>query len=270
MAGMSALVCSITLAFECEFTYMTPQKRPHQLPEDEQPSETPQEPAFSEASVEQATQNDAFAPGSQPDEELPEEQIPSFPVDNGPGEPVFDFPLPTRLASDEPIRPPASRRRRRPNRLMMRPDINELGERLESMARRAAPTFDFFFFSILAGAILGLGYMLDSPAVLLFGILVAPILAPWVGVALGAATGETRFLGQVLGGFLTALIMVFLTGILAGLAIRIWMPVYRSGSFACPILGPRSVVDGHRHARADRLFHSIGRETAACQFNGGV
>jgi uncharacterized membrane protein len=103
--------------------------------------------------------------------------------------------------------------------------VSELGERLESMARRAAPTFDFFFFSLLSGAILGLGYMLDAPAVLLFGILVAPILAPWVGVALAAATGETRFLGQTLGGFLTALFMVFITGVLAGLAIRFWMPV---------------------------------------------
>lgn len=210
---------------------MTPQKRPTQFPEDEQPSEAPQEPSFPEPPVEQAVPDDALTAETQPGEGSPEIQIPSFPVDNGPGGPEFDFSLPTRLGSDEPVRPSATRRRRRPNRLMTRPDINELGERLESMARRAAPTFDFFFFSILAGAILGLGYMLDSPAVLLFGILAAPVLAPWVGVALGAATGEIRFLGQTLGGFLTALLTVFLTGILAGLAIRIWMPVTTNQAF---------------------------------------
>ncbi len=224
---------------------MTPQKRTHHLPEEERPSDAPQEQPVSETPAEQALEHDQIAsqPQPDPDGEFPEGQIPSFPVDNVPGGPEFDFPhlksdktefempLPSRLAEDEPIRLPGSRRRRRQNRLMIRPDVSELGERLESMARRAAPTFDFFFFSILAGAILGLGYMLDAPAILLFGILVSPILVPWVGVALGAAAGETRFLGQTLGGFLTALGMVFLTGILAGLAIRLWMPVTTDQAF---------------------------------------
>ena len=217
---------------------MTPQKKPHPLPDEGQPAKASQGQSLPAIPAEQSLQG---GPSTfQPDDGMPDGQIPSFPVDSGAGEPEFEFspssngavefdvPTPTRLGEDEPIRLPGTRRRRRQNRLMTRPDITELGERLESMARRAAPTFDFFFFSILAGAILGLGYMLDSPAVLLFGILVAPVLVPWVGVALGAATGEIRFLGQTLGGFLTALSMVFLTGILAGLAIRIWMPVTTS------------------------------------------
>ncbi len=182
-------------------------------------------------------QQDQVVSESRPGEELPEGQTLSFPVGAALDESGFDFPhlesdktefempLPSRLAEDEPIYLPGNRRRRRQNRLITRPDVSELGERLESMARRAAPTFDFFFFSILAGAIIGLGYMLDAPAVLLFGILVVPILTPWVGVALAAATGEIHFLGQTLGGFLTALAMVFLTGVLAGLAIRLWMPI---------------------------------------------
>src|SRR5688500_1032450 len=217
---------------------MTPHKRTHHLPDEERPSGMPEEQPVSETEtpVEQPLESDQVASASQPGEELPEGQVPSFLVDDAPGEADFDFsspksaetefdPLPSRLSEDEPIQLPGSRRRRRQNRLVTRPDVSELGERLESMARRAAPTFDFFFFSLLSGAILGLGYMLDAPAVLLFGILVAPILAPWVGVALAAATGELRFLGQTLGGFLTALFIVFITGVLAGLAIRLWMPI---------------------------------------------
>jgi len=116
----------------------------------------------------------------------------------------------------------AARRRRRPNPWITRPEASELGERLENMAGRAAPTFDFFLFSLLAGVILGLGFLFDAPAVLFFGVLVASLLTPWMGVALAVAIGEIRFLGQTLGGFLTALFMVIVTGALAGLASRIF------------------------------------------------
>ncbi len=77
---------------------------------------------------------------------------------------------------------------------------------------------------MLAGGILGIGYLLDAPAMLLLGILVAPILGPWMGTALSAAIGEWRFFGQNSGGFLTAVLMIFGTGVLAGFASRISMP----------------------------------------------
>jgi hypothetical protein len=204
---------------------MTNPKRLHHLPEEERPSAEP--------SAEQSLDKPAIPAG-----EPSEAQIPSFLMDDTLDELEFDLPMgqndeiefdapPSRLPKDEPIRlpGPGNRRRRRQNPLLTRPDARELGERLESMARRAAPSFDFFLFSLLAGAILGLGYMRDSQAVLLFGVLVVPVLTPWVGVALAASIGEIRFLGQTLGGFVTALFIVFLTGILAGLAVRIWMPI---------------------------------------------
>ena len=160
-------------------------------------------------------------------QELPEAAHEEAQPEDGPSpaEPEFYFPP---LKSDEtgftplPARPSTARRRRRPNPWITRPEASELGERLESMAGRAAPTFDFFLFSLLAGVILGIGYLFDAPAVLLFGVLVASILTPWVGVALAVAIGEIRFLGQTLGGFLTALFMVIITGVLAGLASRIF------------------------------------------------
>jgi len=123
------------------------------------------------------------------------------------------------------------RRRRRAPRLIERPDASEIAERLESIAYRAAPSFDFFVFSFLTGCILGLGYILDAPAILLIGILAAPIVAPWVGAALASATGEVRFFGQTFGGFIVALLMVFVIGLLAGFAARLFQPLTSSQAF---------------------------------------
>ena len=46
-----------------------------------------------------------------------------------------------------------------------------------------------------------------------------------------AATGEGRFFGQTFGGFLTALIMVFVVGLLAGLGSRLLQPLTSSQAF---------------------------------------
>jgi len=210
---------------------MTHHKRTHHLPEEEASTEEARDDSGSSAA-----NDEPMTSGAQPVDEQDGDSIPSFQTADPTGDPDFQFSpldddqrdfeaIPLSPLDDEPIRTSGSRRRRRPNRLLTRPDVTELGERLESMARRSVPTFDFFFFSLLAGAILGFGFILDQPAILLFGVLTAPILAPWVGAALAAATGEIRFLGQTLGGFFTALFMVLITGILAGLASRIWMPI---------------------------------------------
>ena len=203
---------------------------PPEQPE-EQPESTPVEPAA--------------------ELELPGERVvPPFPSEEE-AAPEFDFPRmeedvaafhrelgelqfapAVRPPAEEPVRVSAPpRRRRRTQRIIERPDASELAERLESIAYRAAPTFDFFVFSFLCGCILGLGYLLDAPAILLIGILVAPIVSPWVGTALAASTGEVRFFGQTLGGFLTALFMVFFVGLLAGLGSRILQPLTSSQAF---------------------------------------
>ena len=227
---------------------MTPHKRrTHRLPREERPSDAPQQKNPPKESPDGDQR--LFEPVR--GEEQPGGQPASFSADNASdlavsgqpnGESEIYFPplksdeigfsplpaLPRAARDVEPPQPPpssAARRRRRQNRLLTRPDISQLGARLESMAARAAPTFDFFLFSLLAGVVLGIGYLFDAPAILLFGILIAPLLAPWVGAALAAAIGELRFLGQTLGGFLIALLMVFVTGALAGLIGRFFMPI---------------------------------------------
>src|SRR5512140_2816519 len=136
--------------------------------------------------------------------------------------------------SDEPVITPVvqvSRRRRRPSPLNERGTASELGARLESIVQRASPSFDFFVFSLLCGCILAAGYILDSPAILLIGILVAPLFSPWVGASLSTATGEFRLFRQTFGGMLISLTLVFATGALGGFISRLFQPLTFSQAF---------------------------------------
>ena len=77
----------------------------------------------------------------------------------------------------------------------------------------------------MCGAVLGAGYILDSQSLLLLGVLIAPLMTPWVGLTLATVTGSGRFFLQTLGGLLIGGILVFGSGLLAGLAARIWLPL---------------------------------------------
>ena len=85
-------------------------------------------------------------------------------------------------------------RRRRAHRTLVPPGADERAAVLDSLARRAFPSFEFFLFALLGGVVLGAAYLLDSPALLLLGILLAPLLTPWVGMALARpAPGASSF-----------------------------------------------------------------------------
>ena len=116
-------------------------------------------------------------------------------------------------------------RRRRAHRMLVPPGADERAALLDGLARRAFPSFEFFLFALLCGAVLGAAYLLDSPALLLLGILLAPLLTPWIGLTLATLTGSWLFFFQTLGGTLVASSLVFLTGALAGIAGRLWMPL---------------------------------------------
>jgi hypothetical protein len=67
--------------------------------------------------------------------------------------------------------------------------------------------------------------LLDSQAVLLLGILVAPLMTPWVGFLLAVLSGSFRFMFETLMALLISLIFVFLGGLLTGFAARMFMPI---------------------------------------------
>lgn len=125
-------------------------------------------------------------------------------------------------------------RRRRARRTLIPPGDDERLALLDDLARRAFPSVEFFLFAILSGILLGAGYLLDADALLLLGLLLAPLLTPWVGMSLAVATGGWRFFLQTLGSLFVAFLLAFLTSALVGLFNRIveFSKFYRASDHA--------------------------------------
>lgn len=133
--------------------------------------------------------------------------------------------LPSDPTPEQPPRPSPARRRRVTRRNMIPKDAEGQAELISELARRAYPSFELFVFSLACGAILGLGFLLDSQAVILLGILVTPLMTPWVGFLLAILTGSPRFLFETLMALLISAILVFIGGLLTGLVVR-FLPEY--------------------------------------------
>jgi hypothetical protein len=119
--------------------------------------------------------------------------------------------------------PPRVRRRKR-GQLILPKDAEGRSALLQSLAKRAYPSYELFVFAALCGAVLGLGYLIDSQALLLFGVLLAPLMTPWIGLLLAAITGSRRFFFETLMALLISAALVLLTGVLAGFAARPFLP----------------------------------------------
>lgn len=154
--------------------------------------------------------------------DLPDEtkkpEDPALPEDQFPQEPV----LPEGFTPISDLAHLPRARRRRARRMLAPLAADERAALLDSLARRAYPSFEFFLFALLGGAILGAAYLLNAPALLLLGILLTPLLTPWVGLTLAAVTGSWRFFFLTLGGMLVAWALVFFTGALAGFTGKLW------------------------------------------------
>jgi uncharacterized membrane protein len=123
--------------------------------------------------------------------------------------PTFE-PLPDENES----MPPAHRRRQR--RMIIPPSTDERASFLRELSLRTVPSFDFYLFSLLAGLALGAAVLVDSPALFVLAALLAPFMAPAVGISLGTVTGTPRFVLQSLGSLGIGSLIVFLCGMLAG------------------------------------------------------
>lgn len=119
--------------------------------------------------------------------------------------------------------PPA--RRRRAGRLLAPLDADERADFLDALAHRASPSFDFFLFSLFSGGIISIGFVLDSPALLVLGAVLAPVMAPAIGVSLGTVVGSVRVFLRSLVGLVIGAILVVLAGALAGVVARAWLPL---------------------------------------------
>jgi hypothetical protein len=117
-----------------------------------------------------------------------------------------------------------ARRRRAQRRAYFPTDEEGRAALFAHLARRAFPSYELFVFSLVSGVILGLGYFLDSQALLIFGILVAPLMTSWIGISLGMIAGSARFFLQTFAALLISSLIIFLSGGLAGFVTRAFPP----------------------------------------------
>jgi hypothetical protein len=111
-----------------------------------------------------------------------------------------------------------ARRRRAQRRAYFPTDQEGRAALFTHLARRAYPSYELFVFSLVSGAIIGLGYFLDSEALLIFGILVAPLMTSWIGISLATIAGALRLFLQTLIAVFISFLIIFLCGWLAGFA----------------------------------------------------
>lgn len=115
-----------------------------------------------------------------------------------------------------------ARRRRALRRAYFPTDESERAVLFTHLAKRAFPSYELFIFALVAGAIIGLGYFLDSQSLLIFGVLVAPLLTPWIGLSLGIVAGAGRMFIQTFFALLISLFLSFMSGAIAGFATRVF------------------------------------------------
>ncbi len=132
----------------------------------------------------------------------------------------------------ERTRPSRAQRRRAQRRKRALPtSVEGRSALLQDLVKRAYPSYEFFVFAIFTGAIVGLGYLLDSQAVLVFGILMAPLMSPVLGVTLGIVSGSGSYFLRSFLAFSVGSLLVFASGALAGLAARLWLPLTFTQAF---------------------------------------
>lgn len=137
----------------------------------------------------------------------------------------MDYPETTPQPDNEPTQEFVSaraRRRRAQRRAYFPTDEGERAVLFTHLAKRAYPSYELFIFALVAGAIMGLGYFLDSQSLLIFGVLVAPLLTPWIGISLGIVAGAGRLFAQTLFALLISALLFFINGAIAGYATRIF------------------------------------------------
>jgi uncharacterized hydrophobic protein (TIGR00271 family) len=83
--------------------------------------------------------------------------------------------------------------------------------------RGARPETSFFVLIGLSAMIASLGLIVNSPAVVIGAMLVAPLMSPIIGTGLALVLGDTRFLRLALGAVNRGLLLAIAIGMLAGL-----------------------------------------------------
>lgn len=83
--------------------------------------------------------------------------------------------------------------------------------------RSARPDTDYYVLITLSAIIAALGLMVNSPAVVIGAMLVAPLMSPMVGTGLAIVLGDARFLRLSLGAVFRGMLLAIIFSVLGGL-----------------------------------------------------
>jgi uncharacterized hydrophobic protein (TIGR00271 family) len=86
----------------------------------------------------------------------------------------------------------------------------------KAIRRAARPDIDYFMMTGLAAGIAALGLLLDSPAVIIGAMLVAPLMAAIVGLGMGIVMGDLRLLRLAASATLRGALLAIGVGMLGG------------------------------------------------------
>jgi uncharacterized membrane protein len=127
----------------------------------------------------------------------------------------MNLPTSEPLPSDEEKNLPPARRRRK-QRMILPIETGERAEFVDAIAQRLTPPAEFFLFSGLAGLVLATALLMNSPALYVLAALIAPFLAPVIGMSLAVMLGSVRYFLRALGAFAIGSLLVFVLGCLGG------------------------------------------------------
>jgi len=89
-------------------------------------------------------------------------------------------------------------------------------ETVESLLKKSKPSFSYWLFLVFASFIVACGILLENSAIVIGGMLVAPLLTPLLVLALAVSIGEINFIKRELAWFI---FKSFLVVILASVII---------------------------------------------------
>ncbi|RPJ55521.1 MAG: hypothetical protein EHM12_12050 [Dehalococcoidia bacterium] len=119
--------------------------------------------------------------------------------------------VPLSELEDAPPVPPRRRRNRAWLPFLGREDYDTA---LEDLSQRAFPHLDFYLLTILTAALLGLAYLLQSPALVVLAAVSAPVFGPLAGLALGVVTLSPSFALRNLAALAIAAVWAFAASLL--------------------------------------------------------
>ncbi len=116
----------------------------------------------------------------------------------------------TMPPADGEIGQPRPLRRRRARSFLPFLGQEERDRTLDDLAQRAFPRLNFFLFTLLSAVLFSLAQILSWPVLWILGLVLAPLLSPLTGAALGLVTSSLTFTVRNLAALALAWILAFL------------------------------------------------------------